>query len=156
MPEKQQIIPVQVAASCETYNCLKKAKWAIGRPDGPRQLWHYHCDQCMRDIVANIPTELIPVQPEQDDVSVVNGYIALTLDCAVEVAEALPDGELKAQLIDEINATLDAVEEAKDPPEVPEQVGKTYACDYCGESFASPQGKASHTRYCKAKKEAAL
>ena len=66
MPSKQQIMPVQVAAACETYNCYKKAAWAIGRPDGPRQLWHYHCDQCMRDI-ESAPEELRTHESTQTD-----------------------------------------------------------------------------------------
>ena len=60
MPDKQQIIKTSLFASCETYNCQHKVAWAIGRPDGPRQLWDYYCDQCMRDIVASIPAELMP------------------------------------------------------------------------------------------------
>jgi len=60
MPEKQQIMSVSLPVSCETYNCFKKVQWAIGRPDGPRELWNYYCDDCMRDVVSNIPAELLP------------------------------------------------------------------------------------------------
>jgi len=67
MPEKQQIIRVSLPVSCETYNCFKKVQWAIGRPDGPRELWNYYCDDCMRDVVSNIPAELLPEPPEPGD-----------------------------------------------------------------------------------------
>jgi hypothetical protein len=60
MPEKCQIIKTSVFASCETYNCQKKVAWAIGRPDGPIQLHKFYCDQCIRDIVASVPYELLP------------------------------------------------------------------------------------------------
>ncbi|HBC94466.1 MAG TPA: hypothetical protein DCZ10_16590 [Pelotomaculum sp.] len=69
MPEKCQIIKTNVFASCETYNCLKRISWAIGRPDGPPQLHHYYCDDCMRDILASVPEELRPepLYPEWHD-----------------------------------------------------------------------------------------
>jgi DNA-directed RNA polymerase subunit RPC12/RpoP len=67
MKSKQQIIPVGVSASCETYGCYKKATWAIGRPDAPRALWSYYCSQCMKDIVSNIPAELLPDPEKESD-----------------------------------------------------------------------------------------
>lgn len=62
MKSPQQIMKIeQLWGTCETYNCLKKISYAIGRPDAPRQLWSYFCADCIRDIVASAPKELLPV-----------------------------------------------------------------------------------------------
>lgn len=67
MPEPQQIMKLRpIFKTCDTYNCLKKAAYAIGRPDGPMQLWSYFCEDCMRSIVASVPEELRP-EPELTD-----------------------------------------------------------------------------------------
>lgn len=61
MPEPQQIIKINSLFShCDTYNCRKKVSYAIGRPDGPREIWSYFCEDCMKSIAASIPEELLP------------------------------------------------------------------------------------------------
>jgi len=154
MPSKQQIMPVQVAAACETYNCHKKAAWAIGRPDGPRQLWHYHCDQCMLDVVESAPEELRPVEPPIDPEKLVEAFGQLCGASAMSKGTSLKEevfAMLNLPTEPEIKSgiALSIFNEIKN-----HESAKTYTCGYCGESFPTPQGKASHSRYCKARKEA--
>jgi hypothetical protein len=105
MAEKCQIIPKTVFASCETYNCLKPVAWAIGRPDGPVQKMVFFCDQCMRDMVLNIPDGLADCLPIMG-IGIIDGYVALSCNRAKEVAEALPDGDIKV-LFEKIIAMVD-------------------------------------------------
>lgn len=169
MPEKCQIIKTNVFASCETYNCLKRIAWAIGRPDGPAQLRNYYCDDCMRDIIASAPEELMPELESPPEVGLCsNGFVGLNYDRAKQLLEFLPDNEFKqifatavadleAETFRQAQATsipidFKSVEEIQDMFGV--ETPKTYPCKYCGEEFDTPAKVGSHTRYCEARKEA--
>lgn len=127
MAEKCQIIKTTVAVSCETYNCYKKVSYAIGRPDGPPQLWRYLCEDCTRDMLSCIPEELRP-EPEPDLSALQAGLVDTPGEYVAEVVEP----------------------EQTDIPQPP----KTYACTYCGEEFDKPTSLGNHVRHCVAKKEA--
>jgi len=64
MPEKNQmqIFPCMwKSVYCAEFGCRRPAKWFIGRPGSPAPaLWHGLCDECTREMVANIPEELHP------------------------------------------------------------------------------------------------
>ncbi len=73
-----QVIPnTNKSIFCETFSCRTPASWFVGRPDGPRMLWHNFCQRCMEGIVANLPPELWGYLPEG----------------AVQSAAGLPQGE---------------------------------------------------------------
>ena len=58
--DKAQIFPQPYpSAPCDMYGCSNRAKWFIGRPDGPLSLPLRVCDECMRNIVASIPDEYL-------------------------------------------------------------------------------------------------
>jgi len=140
MTSKQQIMPSNLAVSCETYGCYKKVAWAIGRPDGPRELWHYHCDQCARDIVENIPAELLPPAPVFDvpaALELIKQELTTETDACVPMIEELMDiltekGFLEAEVI------------ADDEPD-----GNLPTCQYCGKECKNQAGLQAHQRTCK-------
>lgn len=111
MPDPNQIIKLKALHTpCETYNCMKKAGYAIGRPDGPMQLWSYYCPDCMKNVVASIPAELMPdVQPDQ--VTLVKGYVAMAPDLAQQIADQLPEGEIKDCLLQGIERAAESVQD---------------------------------------------
>lgn len=64
MPDKNtpQFFPQPFpSAPCDTFNCRNRAKWFIGRPDGPLNICLRLCDDCARVILLNLPAELRPV-----------------------------------------------------------------------------------------------
>ena len=137
MPSKQQIMPVSLMVACETYNCHKKTTWAIGREDGPRELWNYYCDQCMRDVVTNIPAGLLPPAPKinlDDAMEAIKQELTTGTDGCVPMVEELMD------LLTE-KGFLDAVEEDE----------SSLTCEHCGKECKSLAGLQSHQRSCKAK-----
>lgn len=163
MPEKAQIIPITVFASCETYNCPKKIAWGIGRPDA-REFMNYYCDGCMKDIVASIPPELLPEDWDPIDLDGLIGIIT-------EMYATLDD-EGKAVLLDAITDLVDADQatDRSDPEDAIKQIAgahdtatgeqlpasepKKYKCEHCPAEFDTPIQKATHVRSCPAKKEA--
>lgn len=57
---KAQIFPQPYpSAPCDVYGCSNRAKWFIGKPDGPLNIPMRVCDECMRNIVASIPEEYL-------------------------------------------------------------------------------------------------
>lgn len=64
-----QIFPHGMFVFCATYACRKRASWFIGRPDGPPSLWHPLCDNCARQLVANLPEELRPQAKQEEPVA---------------------------------------------------------------------------------------
>lgn len=82
MVEKCQIIKTSVSVSCETYNCHKKVSYAIGRPDGPPQLWRYLCEDCTKDMLSCIPEEL---QPEPAKIYTCD-YCGESFDASIKLA----------------------------------------------------------------------
>ena len=98
MAEKCQIIPKTVFASCETYNCLKPVAWAIGRPDGPVQLQKYYCDQCIRDMLSNLPAELQPEPVEQPKIYPCE-YCGEEFDASIKLATHARSCEARKEAI---------------------------------------------------------
>lgn len=74
-----QIHKFPFGLSCDTFSCVKPAKWQIGRPDGPLSVNHKLCDDCARDVLSNIPEELRPLLPQPAAAPAENGE---TLVCA--------------------------------------------------------------------------
>lgn len=110
MPDPQQIMKLKALHTpCETYNCMKKAGYAIGRPDGPMQLWSYFCPDCMRSIIESIPAELMP--ETEDQLTLVKGYVAMAPDLAQQIADQLPEGEIKGCLLQGIEWAAESVQE---------------------------------------------
>ena len=140
MAEKQQIIPVSLAVSCETYNCLKKVSWAIGRPDGPRNLWSYYCDNCMRDIVASTPAELLLVK-SSDLIAVIRQEI-----------EAGNVGYQDVKAILDMFANHGLLSKSIEHEDAQEETGKTFVCKFCGKEFDSVGALGNHVKKCPVKR----
>lgn len=43
---------------CDNFNCRERAKWYIGRPDGPVSSTWKVCHSCAEHMLANLPAEL--------------------------------------------------------------------------------------------------
>jgi hypothetical protein len=147
MPEKQQIIKTSLPVSCETYNCYKKVQWAIGRPDGPRELWDYYCDSCIRDIVASIPEELLPgqgvsIEAKREQIMAITAEIMDTQDDDFQAA-------FIEELLTKLGIELDDGEPDNDP-DIPNEV---YICGFCGKECKNKAGLQAHERMCKVKEE---
>ncbi len=57
---KAQIFPNPFhSVSCDVFNCYNRAKYFIGRPDGPLNLCLNLCEDCMKSVVASIPREFV-------------------------------------------------------------------------------------------------
>lgn len=207
------------SAPCDIYACTNRAKYFIGRPDGPLNICLRLCPEHAAQLVANLPEELMQKQAANEIGKTNDGYIFITYAKAMEALELLPDGEIKDRLawsVEELKkdidkgvinpqqdlddkealvslfaetyATLDDEAKAEllvaisgiveadeqnddnqDPTALFNQVvgatdtakgmepraePKKYHCEYCGEGFDVPIGKANHLRTCPAKKEA--
>ena len=144
MPEKQQIMKISLPVSCETYNCRKKVAWAIGRPDGPRQLWNYYCDDCIRDVLDNIPPELLPTT-EIDNIEAKRDLFFVILEDLLQVN----DDEFQDTLLEDIVMALGIDLEADETER--EQQANELTCEYCGKECKNLAGLQAHKRTCKAK-----
>lgn len=54
------------SAPCDSFNCLSRAAYFIGKPEGPHNICHRLCPTCAESVVRSIPEELkrafIPVE----------------------------------------------------------------------------------------------
>lgn|GEM_PF-4160215 len=59
------------AAPCDMFSCSTRAKWLVGRPDGPSLVMPGFlrlCDECAKKVIKNLPDELLPHLPKKPDV----------------------------------------------------------------------------------------
>ena len=56
---KPQLFPNPFSsASCDIFNCSRRAKYFIGRPDGPLSIGLRICEDCARSVIDLLPDEL--------------------------------------------------------------------------------------------------
>ena len=151
---------------CDTFSCVKPAKWQIGRPDGPLSVNHKLCDDCLRDILSNIPAELLPVAPaaavEPARIGLRVGEDGQALFVNADTGEAasrvtLPEGMVlvRADALQQSAPASDQPGETDEPEDVAEQTDaavatETAAC-VCGRSFSGKMAKqhlARHQQAC--------
>lgn len=124
---KAQIFPQPYpSAPCDVYGCSNRAKWFIGRPDGPLNIPMRVCDECMRNIVASIPEEYLSHESHDRQDVVKTGQV-VTLETYLEGTFIDNEGKQEAE---------------------------TFQCPNCGKEFEKQQGLSAHLRYCKSGKEA--
>lgn len=46
------------SAPCDIFNCNRRAKYFIGRPDGPLSIGLRICEDCVRSVIDLLPDEL--------------------------------------------------------------------------------------------------
>ena len=46
------------SAPCDSFNCLNRAVYFIGKPEGPANICHRLCRSCAESVVRSIPAEL--------------------------------------------------------------------------------------------------
>ena len=46
------------SAPCDSFNCLNRAVYFIGKPEGPANICHRLCRACAESVVRSIPEEL--------------------------------------------------------------------------------------------------
>ena len=142
---KSQIIKYPAHATCETYGCRKKVIWAVGRPDGPKQLWKFYCDDCIRDVIASIPPELLP------DIDTEDNSIEAKRDKLLSIIKELllvDDAEFQEGLLDEIIEAFGGLEPEPEDDKPDEQKP---ICQYCGKECKNNAGLQAHERTCKEK-----
>ena len=51
---------------CETYPCVKRAKYSVGNPSGPLSKMVNYCEDCLKSMIDSIPVGLLPqTEPEE-------------------------------------------------------------------------------------------
>ena len=55
-----KLFKINTVTYCQTFNCRKKAVYAIGTEGSPLQACHPLCAECAKSIIANVPEELLP------------------------------------------------------------------------------------------------
>lgn len=58
-----RIFRVRRHGRCDRYRCTGTAAWVIGDPDAPVHPPAQFCEECIRDMLANVPGELIDALP---------------------------------------------------------------------------------------------
>lgn len=48
------------SAACDIFSCTRRAKWFIGRPDGPLNIKLRICEECAKALMESLPEELKP------------------------------------------------------------------------------------------------
>jgi hypothetical protein len=61
-----KVKPSSISMFCEVHGCRKVINWAIGNPSAPRTQLMI-CNNCMKDLAAQIPEEFWPKEPELKD-----------------------------------------------------------------------------------------
>lgn len=121
-----QVFPNPFPSSyCDIFCCRERAKYHIGRPDGPLNIVLRVCDKHMKEIVASMPAELLPQAQEPE----------------APISEVLPAEEVQEPEV--------PAEVAETPDEEEE---KSFVCE-CGKAFAKAAFLGSHQRSCKVHKE---
>jgi hypothetical protein len=123
------------SAPCDIFNCNRRAKYFIGRPDGPLSIGFRICEDCARSVIDLLPDELkgLACAPQ-----------GLPID-ALPVIDLLPD-ELKGLACAPQGLPTDAL------PAPPPVTPKLLTCPGCGKQFKNAGLLSSHQRFCSKKK----
>jgi len=133
---KAQIFPQPYpSAPCDMYGCSNRAKWFIGRPDGPLSLPLRVCDECMRNIVASVPEEYLSYESHDRQDVVKTGQAMHVRQDVVKTGQAM---------------TLETYLEGTFIDNEGRQEAETFQCPNCGKEFEKQQGLSAHLRHCKA------
>lgn len=117
---------------CETYACLDRAKWFVGREDGPLSVTFKLCDDCARHLLSHVPESLIESALNQ---VVPEPKIEVIEEAPVIVEiEPEPEPEPEREIITEHTA-----EPQPDPTMI-------YRCLDCNAEFADNRGLSNHKR----------
>lgn len=68
--KKTQLFPFRFPGiPCDIFGCYTRAKWVIGRPDGPLTQCFKLCPECVESILRYVPEEFKndPIQTEPHD-----------------------------------------------------------------------------------------
>ena len=153
---------------CDTFSCVKPAKWQIGRPDGPLSVNHKLCDDCARDVLSNIPEELRTLEPaataksEPARIGLRVGEDGRALFVNADTDEQLsyvtfPEGMVlvRADALQQSAPASDEPGETDEPEDVAEQTDAAVATEtatcVCGRSFSGKMAKqhlARHQQTC--------
>lgn len=132
------------SAPCDSFNCLNRAVYFIGKPEGPANICHRLCQDCAESVVRSTPGELKhalpPMQPPKGMMLVDAKEFTESMD---KLTAAAKDRELLLSRIAKLEAKEAKPVEAKPPdggnkkskqPESPQAAqGKEVKGDECSE-----------------------
>lgn len=137
---------------CDTFNCQNRAVWYIGNPEVIHSTSLKLCPDCVKNIIATAPAELVAGGAElkqqiTDELTAKHEKEMAALRAADEA-----QAEAQRQMIDKLMQKL-ALErrvepqvEEKPPEEQAPPEGAIYRCLECDREFQTKAALASHMR----------
>ena len=98
------------SASCDSFNCLNRATYFVGKPDGPANICHRLCRECAESVIRSIPEELKHALPPEGMMLVNTKEFTTVMD---QLTAAAKDRELLLARVAKLEAKEAKPVEAK-------------------------------------------